>query len=131
MGNVTSLSSLADVGATGPFAVIVSMIPAAAQSTMSVPDTCFSADTVVVEGAYIMPTSTAAVPAPVPGAVSASGGSSSSATPLLQQALARGCVRVVDGLDMLVEQGTAQCEAWTHRPAPLAAMTAAARGAGR
>ena len=130
MGNVTSLSSLADVGATGPFAVIVSMIPAAAQSTMSVPDTCFSADTVVVEGAYIMPTSTSAVPAPVPVAVSA-GGATSSATPLLQQALARGCVRIVDGLDMLVEQGTAQCEAWTHRPAPLAAMTAAARGAGR
>ena len=34
----------------------------------------------------------------------------------------------VDGLEVLVQQGAASLELWTHRPAPIAAMRAAARG---
>jgi shikimate dehydrogenase len=38
--------------------------------------------------------------------------------------------RVVDGLEVLVRQGARSFERWTGRPAPLAAMRAAARSAG-
>lgn len=38
-------------------------------------------------------------------------------TALLQQAAARGCL-VVEGMEMLFEQGCAQCEIWTGRPPP-------------
>lgn len=38
-------------------------------------------------------------------------------TALLQQAIAKGCP-VVEGLEMLFEQGCAQCEIWTGRPPP-------------
>jgi len=40
-------------------------------------------------------------------------------TPLLQAASAAGCV-CIEGVEMLFEQGCAQCELWTHRPAPRA-----------
>jgi shikimate dehydrogenase len=49
-------------------------------------------------------------------------------TPLLARARARGC-RTLGGLAMLVRQGAAAFELWTGRPAPLAVMFAAARGA--
>merc|ERR1712159_112400 len=40
-------------------------------------------------------------------------------TPLLRDAVDAGCV-VIEGIEMLFEQGCAQCEIWTHRPAPRA-----------
>jgi shikimate dehydrogenase len=47
-------------------------------------------------------------------------------TPLLAAARARGAA-TVDGLGMLVQQAALQVERWTGRPAPVAAMYAAAR----
>jgi shikimate dehydrogenase len=47
-------------------------------------------------------------------------------TALVAASRARG-VRVVDGLDVLVAQGALSFELWTGRPAPVAAMLAAAR----
>jgi len=38
-------------------------------------------------------------------------------TPLLTNAAAAGCV-TIEGIEMLFEQGCAQCEIWTHRAAP-------------
>jgi shikimate dehydrogenase len=49
-------------------------------------------------------------------------------TELLATARASGC-RVVDGLEILVGQGALSFKAWTGRPAPLAVMRKAARGA--
>jgi len=49
-------------------------------------------------------------------------------TALLIAAEARG-IHTVDGLGMLVHQGALAWEAWTGRPAPLAAMWDAARAA--
>jgi shikimate dehydrogenase len=49
-------------------------------------------------------------------------------TPLLRAAQERG-VEVVDGLGMLVHQAALQVERWTGRPAPVAAMRAAAEAA--
>ena len=49
-------------------------------------------------------------------------------TRLLRDAAAAGC-RCVDGLQMLLYQGVAQCELWTGRTAPVAAMRAALLGA--
>ncbi len=46
-------------------------------------------------------------------------------TPLLAAARARGCT-TIDGVEMLVAQAVGQFEAWTGRPAPVEAMTAAA-----
>ena len=40
-------------------------------------------------------------------------------TPLLAAARASGCV-AIEGIEMLFEQGCAQCELWTHRAAPRA-----------
>jgi len=51
-------------------------------------------------------------------------------TPLTALARERG-VAVADGLEVLVHQGALSLERWTGRPAPLAVMRAAARGAGR
>lgn len=45
-------------------------------------------------------------------------------TPFVAEALAAGCT-VVEGVEMLFEQGCAQCEIWTARPAPRAAIAAA------
>ena len=45
-------------------------------------------------------------------------------TPFVGAALAAGCA-VVEGVEMLFEQGCAQCEIWTDRPAPRAAIAAA------
>ena len=42
-------------------------------------------------------------------------------TPLLNAASAAGCV-TIEGIEMLFEQGCAQCEIWTHRPAPRGAI---------
>ena len=42
-------------------------------------------------------------------------------TPLLSAASAAGCV-TIEGIEMLFEQGCAQCEIWTHRPAPRGAI---------
>jgi len=42
-------------------------------------------------------------------------------TPLLAAAAAAGCV-AIEGIEMLFEQGCAQAEIWTHRPAPRAAI---------
>ena len=42
-------------------------------------------------------------------------------TPLLTAAAAAGCV-TIEGVEMLFEQGCAQCEIWTHRPAPRGAI---------
>jgi len=44
-------------------------------------------------------------------------------TPLLTAAAAAGCV-TIEGIEMLFEQGCAQAEIWTHRPAPRAAIAA-------
>jgi shikimate dehydrogenase len=49
-------------------------------------------------------------------------------TELLAAAREMGC-RIVDGLEILVGQGALSFEAWTGRPAPLAVMRKAARGA--
>ena len=38
-------------------------------------------------------------------------------TPLLSAAREAGCV-AIEGIEMLFEQGCAQCELWTGRPAP-------------
>ena len=38
-------------------------------------------------------------------------------TPLLTDGAAAGCL-CIEGVEMLFEQGCAQCEIWTHRPAP-------------
>jgi len=38
-------------------------------------------------------------------------------TPLLRAAVLAGCT-TIEGVEMLFEQGCAQCEIWTHRPAP-------------
>ena len=45
-------------------------------------------------------------------------------TPLLRQALESGC-RTANGLGMLLYQGAAAFELWTHRPAPIDVMRAA------
>jgi shikimate dehydrogenase len=45
-------------------------------------------------------------------------------TRLLREAAAAGC-RCIDGLQMLLYQGAAQCELWTGRTAPVKAMRAA------
>ena len=42
-------------------------------------------------------------------------------TAFVTQALGAGC-RVVEGIEMLFEQGCAQCEIWTRRPAPRGAI---------
>ena len=42
-------------------------------------------------------------------------------TAFVRQAMAAGCA-VVEGVEMLFEQGCAQCEIWTHRPAPRGAI---------
>ena len=44
-------------------------------------------------------------------------------TPLLAAAASAGCV-TIEGIEMLFEQGCAQAEIWTHRPAPRAAIVA-------
>lgn len=44
-------------------------------------------------------------------------------TAFVQQALASGC-EVVEGVEMLFEQGCAQCEIWTQRPAPRSKIAA-------
>ncbi|MFA9565516.1 MAG: shikimate dehydrogenase, partial [Acidimicrobiales bacterium] len=49
-------------------------------------------------------------------------------TPLLAEARRRG-LSVVDGLGMLVHQAALAVRLWTGRPAPVAAMNAAARQA--
>lgn len=51
-----------------------------------------------------------------------------SPTALIEAALAAGCTRVVDGLEVLVRQGAASFERWTGVPAPIEAMRAAVRG---
>ena len=48
------------------------------------------------------------------------------AAALLGAARAAGC-QVVEGIDILVQQGALALEAWTGRPAPVAVMAAAAR----
>lgn len=48
-------------------------------------------------------------------------------TPLVRAALAAGCT-VVDGMEILVQQGALSFERWTGRPAPLDAMRRGARG---
>ncbi|MDQ3609218.1 MAG: hypothetical protein M3459_10000 [Actinomycetota bacterium] len=48
-------------------------------------------------------------------------------TPLTALARERGAA-VVDGLEVLVHQGALSLQRWTGRPAPLAAMRAAAHG---
>lgn len=48
-------------------------------------------------------------------------------TAFVAAARAAGCVRVVDGLDVLVAQGAASFERWTGVPAPVEVMRAAAR----
>jgi shikimate dehydrogenase len=45
-------------------------------------------------------------------------------TPLLRQAREAGC-RTANGLGMLLYQGAAAFELWTHRPAPIDVMRAA------
>jgi shikimate dehydrogenase len=50
-------------------------------------------------------------------------------TALVGAARAAGCDRVVDGLDILLAQGTASFELWTGLPAPIEAMRAALRSA--
>jgi len=45
-------------------------------------------------------------------------------TAFLRQALDAGC-DVVEGVEMLYEQGCAQCEIWTGKPAPRAAIAGA------
>lgn len=47
------------------------------------------------------------------------------ATRLLKEAGARGC-QIIDGLQMLIHQGTAQFELWTGLPAPVEVMSRAA-----
>jgi len=42
-------------------------------------------------------------------------------TPLLGDARAAGC-EVIEGIEMLYEQGCAQCNVWTHRPAPRSSI---------
>lgn len=42
-------------------------------------------------------------------------------TPLLSAAAAAGCT-TIEGVEMLFEQGCAQCEIWTRRPAPRGAI---------
>ena len=42
-------------------------------------------------------------------------------TPLLTAANAAGCI-AIEGIEMLFEQGCAQSEIWTHRPAPRGAI---------
>ncbi len=49
-------------------------------------------------------------------------------TRLLREAQARGC-RIIDGLQMLIHQATAQFELWTGRSAPLDTMSRAAYAA--
>lgn len=49
-------------------------------------------------------------------------------TRLLREAQARGC-RIIDGLQMLIHQATAQFELWTGQSAPLATMSRAAYAA--
>jgi len=49
-------------------------------------------------------------------------------TALIDAARSSGCV-VVDGLEVLVQQGALSLEAWTGRPAPVHVMREAARGA--
>jgi shikimate dehydrogenase len=48
-------------------------------------------------------------------------------TALIVAAREAGCVRVVDGLDMLVAQGAASFERWTGVPAPVDVMRATVR----
>ena len=48
-------------------------------------------------------------------------------TALVAAALAAGCARVVDGLEVLVTQGAAAFERWTGVPAPVDVMRAAVR----
>jgi shikimate dehydrogenase len=48
-------------------------------------------------------------------------------TALAAAARAAGCVRVIDGLDVLVAQGAASFERWTGMPAPVDVMRASVR----
>ncbi len=48
-------------------------------------------------------------------------------TALLRAAEAAGA-SIVDGIEILVQQGALSLEIWTGRPAPLETMRAAARG---
>jgi shikimate dehydrogenase len=50
------------------------------------------------------------------------------ATALIEAARALDCHPCIDGLDVLLAQGTASFERWTGEPAPLVAMRAALRG---
>jgi len=43
-------------------------------------------------------------------------------TAFVKQVLAAGCEDVIEGIEMLFEQGCAQCEAWTAKPAPRQAI---------
>ena len=45
-------------------------------------------------------------------------------TPFVAEALAAGCT-VVEGVEMLFEQGCAQCTIWTGQPAPRSAIASA------
>ncbi len=50
-------------------------------------------------------------------------------TALVAAARAAGCAVVIDGLDVLLEQGAASFERWTGQQAPISAMRSALRGA--
>merc|ERR1712113_627138 len=99
--NFEVCSDLADLAACDKLDIVVSTLPGATDFTL--PDAAILERfrPVVLEAAYI-PRHTA----------------------FLKQALAAGC-SVVEGVEMLFEQGCAQCEIWTSSPAPRAEIAKA------
>jgi len=96
-----ALADLGDLAALDQLHIIVDTLPGATEFTLPDLTLLQRCKPVVLEAAYI-PRQTAFV----------------------KQALEAGC-EVIEGVEMLFEQGCAQCEIWTGLPAPRAKIAAA------
>lgn len=93
-------TDFADLGSLEELHIVVNTLPGASEFVLPDPTILQRCRPVVLEAAYIP-----------------------RRTPFLAQALSSGC-DIVEGIEMLFEQGCAQCEIWTKLPPPRSAIAA-------
>merc|ERR1712060_297795 len=96
MGGFEGCKSLDEISALEKLSIVVNTLPGAADFTLPDAAVLERCHPVVLEAAYIP-----------------------RQTSFVKQALSAGC-SVVEGVEMLFEQGCAQCEIWTASAAPRA-----------